>query len=76
MKTLLLLIFVPLWLSAQSFFVPVMLNIDEDSFPKALGKTHFTPILYSVDPISDAVLAQFTGYAAKDEFLYYLKKGE
>ncbi len=76
MKTLLLLIFVPLWLSAQSFFVPVMLNIDKDSFPKVLGKTRFTPILYIVDPKSDAVMAQFTGYAAKDEFLYYLKKGE
>ena len=57
-------------------FVPMMLNIDKDSFPKALGKTRFTPILYIVDPKNDAVLAQFTGYAARDDFLHYLKQGK
>lgn len=55
-------------------YIPVMLNLDKDSFPKDLARTRFTPILYIVDPKTDKIEHQFTGYSSRDAFLHLLNK--
>ena len=54
-------------------YVPVMLNLDTDRYPSQLGKTRFTPIIYIVDPGTDKILHQFTGYSSRGDFLHLLK---
>lgn len=55
-------------------YIPLMLNLDTDSFPKALAKTRFTPILYIVDSKSEQILHQFVGYSNHDLFLQLLEQ--
>ena len=57
-------------------YVPVMLNLDKDRYPSQLGKTRFTPIIYIVDPGTDKILHQFTGYSSMDAFVYLLTKNK
>jgi len=55
-------------------YVPVMLNLDKDRYPSALGKTRFTPIIYIIDPTTEKILHQFTGYSSREDFLQLLKR--
>jgi len=54
-------------------YIPVMLNLDTDSFPKLFAKTRFTPILYIVNKDTEVIEKEFVGYGSKDEFLQILK---
>ncbi len=58
----------------KQHYVPVMLNLDKDRYPSQLGKTRFTPIIYIVEPGTDKVLHQFTGYSSRGDFLHLLKR--
>lgn len=55
-------------------YVPLMLNLDTDTFPVHLSKNRFTPILYIINPDDGKVINQFTGYSNRDGFLQLLKK--
>ena len=57
----------------KQHYVPVMLNLDKDHYPSQLGKTRFTPIIYIVNPATEKVLYQFTGYSSRGDFLHLLK---
>ena len=57
----------------KSKYIPLMLNLDKDSYPKAFAKTRFTPILYVVDAKSETIEHTFEGYSNRGEFLYLLK---
>jgi thiol-disulfide isomerase/thioredoxin len=57
----------------QEKFVPLMLNLDTDSFPKQFAKSRFTPILYIVDPKDESITHQFIGYNNRDGFLHLIK---
>ena len=54
-------------------YIPVMLNLDADSFPKQFAKTRFTPILYIVNSNSEVIEKEFVGYSSRDEFLQLFK---
>ena len=54
-------------------YVPVMLNIDVDTFPKQFAKTRFTPILYIVNSSSETIEKEFVGYSSRDAFLQLFK---
>lgn len=54
-------------------YVPLMLNLDTDTFPEQFSKSRFTPILYVVDPQNENIVHQFTGYNNRDGFLHLLK---
>lgn len=54
-------------------FVPVLLNFKTKQFPKQFATNALTPTLYVVNPQTEAIEKQFTGYISKDEFLHYLK---
>lgn len=54
-------------------FVPLMLNLDTDTFPEQFSKSRFTPILYIVNPNNDSITDQFIGYNNRDGFLHLLK---
>ncbi len=53
-------------------YVPLMLNLDKDTYPKQFAKIRFTPILYVVNSKDESIKHQFVGYSARDEFLHFL----
>jgi len=55
-------------------YIPLMLNLDKDSYPKKFAKTRFTPILYIVDAKDESIVHKFVGYSARGEFLRVLKE--
>ena len=54
-------------------YIPVMLNLDKDSYPEQFAKTRFTPILYIVESKDEKILHKFVGYSSRGEFLQVLK---
>jgi len=54
-------------------YIPLMLNLDKDSYPEQFAKTRFTPILYIVDAKDGSIKHKFVGYSARGEFLQVLK---
>lgn len=54
-------------------YVPLMLNLDKDSYPEEFSKTRFTPILYIVSSKDESIVHQFVGYSNRGEFLHVLK---
>ena len=54
-------------------YVPVMLNLDKDSYPEQFAKTRFTPILYIVESKDEKILHKFVGYSSRGAFLQVLK---
>jgi len=57
----------------KSKYIPLMLNLDKDSYPKEFSKTRFTPILYIVNSKDESVVHKFVGYSNRGEFLQVLK---
>ena len=57
----------------KSKYIPLMLNLDKDSYPEQFAKTRFTPILYIVDSKDESIKHKFVGYSARGEFLQILK---
>ena len=55
-------------------YIPLMLNLDKDTYPEQFAKTRFTPILYIVDSTDESIKHKFVGYSARGEFLQILKK--
>jgi thiol-disulfide isomerase/thioredoxin len=55
-------------------YIPLVLNLDTDKFPKQFAKTRFTPILYVVNSKDENIAHQFTGYNNRDGFLHLLNK--
>jgi len=55
-------------------YIPLMLNLDKDSYPQQFAKTRFTPILYIVDSKDESIKHKFVGYSARGEFLQVLKE--
>lgn len=55
-------------------YIPLMLNLDKDSYPEQFAKTRFTPILYIVESKDEKILHKFVGYSARGEFLQVLKE--
>jgi len=58
----------------KSKYIPLVLNLDKDSYPKQFGKTHFTPILYIVNSKDENIEHKFVGYSKRGEFLEVLKE--
>jgi len=58
----------------KSKYIPVMLNLDKDTYPEQFSKTRFTPILYIVESKDEKILHKFVGYSARGEFLQVLKR--
>lgn len=54
-------------------YIPLMLNLDKDSYPEQFAKTRFTPILYIVDAKDESIKHKFVGYSARGDFLQVLK---
>ena len=54
-------------------YVPVLLNLDTDTFPEKFSKSRFTPILYVVNPKDESIKHKFEGYSNRDGFLQLLK---
>jgi len=54
-------------------YIPIMLNLDKDSYPEQFAKTRFTPIIYIVNATTEKIEYKFVGYSARDEFLHLLK---
>jgi len=54
-------------------YIPLMLNLDKDSYPEQFAKTRFTPILYIVESKDESIKHKFVGYSARGEFLQVLK---
>jgi len=54
-------------------FIPLVLNLDKDTYPKQFAKTRFTPILYIVDSEDEMIVDKFVGYNTRGEFLQVLK---
>ena len=55
-------------------YIPLMLNLDKDSYPKQFAKTRFTPILYIVDSKDESIVHKFVGYSNRGAFLRVLKE--
>jgi len=55
-------------------YIPLMLNLDKDSYPEEFAKTRFTPILYIVDAKDESIKHKFVGFSARGEFLQVLKR--
>lgn len=55
-------------------YIPVMLNLDKDSYPQKFAKTRFTPILYIVNSKDESIEHKFVGYSNRGEFLRVLKE--
>ena len=55
-------------------YIPLMLNLDKDSYPKQFAKTRFTPILYIVNSKDESIVHKFVGYSNRGEFLRVLKR--
>jgi thiol-disulfide isomerase/thioredoxin len=58
----------------KEHYIPLMLNLDKDSYPKHFATIKFTPTIYRVDPQSDAIIKQFVGYSSHEEFISTLGK--
>jgi len=54
-------------------YVPLMLNLDKDTYPQTFAKTRFTPILYIVNAKDESIIHKFVGYSSREEFLHVLK---
>jgi len=54
-------------------YVPLMLNLDKDTYPEQFSKTRFTPILYIVNSKDETIKHKFTGYSSRGDFLRVLK---
>jgi thiol-disulfide isomerase/thioredoxin len=57
----------------KSKYIPLMLNLDKDTYPKQFAKTRFTPILYIVDKDEEMIVDKFVGYSSRGDFLQVLK---
>ena len=57
-------------------YIPLMLNLDKDSYPEQFSKTRFTPILYVVDAKDESIKHKFVGYSNRGEFLHLLKENK
>jgi thiol-disulfide isomerase/thioredoxin len=57
-----------------SKYIPLMLNLDKNTYPKQFAKTRFTPILYIVNSKDETISHKFVGYSSRGEFLHILKK--
>jgi len=57
----------------KSKYIPLMLNLDKDSYPEKFAKTRFTPILYIVNSKDESIEHKFVGYSNRGEFLQVLK---
>ena len=57
----------------KSKYIPLMLNLDKDTYPEQFAKTRFTPIVYIVDSKNESIKHKFVGYSARGEFLQILK---
>lgn len=55
-------------------FIPLVLNLDKDTYPKQFTKTRITPVLYIVDPEDEMLFDKFLGYSARGDFLQVLKE--
>ena len=55
-------------------YIPLMLNLDKDTYPEQFSKTRFTPILYIVDSKEEKIEHKFVGYSNRDEFLQTIKE--
>ena len=55
-------------------YIPLMLNLDKDIYPKQFAKTRFTPILYIVNQKDETISHKFVGYSSRGEFLHILKQ--
>jgi len=55
-------------------YVPLMLNLDKDTYPEQFAKTRFTPILYMVDSKDEKIVHKFVGYSSRGEFLQVIKE--
>jgi len=58
----------------KSKYIPLMLNLDKDTYPKQFAKTRFTPILYIVDSKDEKIMHKFVGYSNRGEFLQIVKE--
>lgn len=54
-------------------YIPLILNLDKDTYPEQFAKTRFTPILYIVNSKDEKIEHEFAGYSARNEFLQLLK---
>jgi len=54
-------------------FIPLVLNLDKDTYPKQFAKTRFTPILYIVDSEDEMIVDKFVGYSSRGDFIQVLK---
>ena len=54
-------------------YIPLILNMDKDSYPKQFAKTRFTPILYIVNNKDESIIHKFVGYSNRGAFLRVLK---
>ncbi len=57
----------------KSKYIPLMLNLDKDTYPEQFAKTRFTPILYVVDVKDESIKHKFVGYSNRGEFLHLLR---
>jgi len=55
-------------------YIPLMLNLDKDTYPEQFSKTRFTPILYIVDSKEEKIEYKFVGYSNRGEFLQTIKE--
>lgn len=54
-------------------YIPLILNLDKDTYPEQFAKTRFTPILYIVNSKDEKIEHEFVGYSSRDAFLQVLK---
>ncbi|MBA1419853.1 MAG: thioredoxin family protein [Epsilonproteobacteria bacterium] len=57
-------------------YIPLMLNLDKDTYPEQFAKTRFTPILYIVNSKDESIEHKFVGYSNRGEFLQLLKENK
>lgn len=57
----------------KEMYIPLMLNLDTDTYPKQFAQTRFTPILYILEPKKETILHKFVGYSSRAAFLTLLK---
>jgi len=58
----------------KSKYIPLMLNLDKDTYPEQFAKTRFTPILYIVNSQGESIMHKFVGYSNRGEFLRIVKE--
>lgn len=63
-------------LKIKAKYIPMMLNLDTDTYPEQFSKTRFTPILYVVNSKNEKIEHKFVGYSARGDFLQVLKENK